>query len=166
VQIKNLHISHSAITPLNLPQITPVCRRTQQGQVQIYDNLRGKFVALTPEEWVRQHFVAFLTMHKGYNPTLMANEIGLTLNGTRRRCDTVVFDRYSRPLAIVEYKAPDIAITQRVFDQIVRYNMVMQAPYLMVSNGISHYCCAIDIAARTYSFLRDIPEYSTLKIPV
>ncbi len=92
----------------------------------------------------------------------MANEAGLVQNGIRRRCDTVVFDRNGLPLVIVEYKAPAVQITQRVFDQIVRYNSVLKAPFLIVSNGLRHYCCRVDVQSGSYSFLRDIPCWDSL----
>lgn len=146
---------------LNLPTYNYRLQQSARG-LNIYDELRRKFVALTPEEWVRQHFVAYLINHKGWSASLMANEIALTLNGTRRRCDTVVFDRQGQPLVIVEYKATNVAVTQAVFDQIVRYNMVLQARYLIVSNGLTHYCCRIDYANHRYEFLPEIPHRDEL----
>lgn len=130
---------------------------------RIYDRLRRRYVALTPEEWVRQHFVEFLISEKRYPASLMANEVGLSLNGTLRRCDTVVFDRGGHPAVIVEYKAPTVVITQKVFDQIVRYNMVLKAGVLIVSNGLSHYCCRVDYKNRRVEFLADIPDFETLQ---
>lgn len=123
----------------------------------IFDVIRRQYVALTPEEWVRQHFVHFLIEHKGYPQALMANEVQLKLNGMSRRCDTVIYDRTLRPRVIVEYKAPTVDITQQVFDQICRYNMVLQVEYLIVSNGLAHYCCKMDYATRSYTFLREVP---------
>lgn len=146
---------------LNLPTFDHKINRTRDG-LQIYDRLRRKFVALTPEEWVRQHFVEFIITHKGFPQSLIANEIGITLNNTRRRCDTVVYDNTASPLVIIEYKAPSVEITQATFDQIVRYNMVLQAKYLIVSNGLNHYCCSIDYTNQTYQFLKEIPSYSEL----
>jgi hypothetical protein len=125
--------------------------------------VRRKFVALTPEEWVRQHFVNYLISDKGYPKELLANEVPLKLNGTSKRCDTVAYNRFLTPLMIVEYKAPHIEITSSVFDQIVRYNMVLHVRYLAVSNGISHFCCKIDYENLTYSFLEGIPEYDVLE---
>lgn len=119
-------------------------------------------MALTPEEWVRQHFVHFLIEHKGYPAGLMANEIQIRLNGTKKRCDTVLYDRSLTPRMIVEYKAPDVEITQAVFDQITRYNMVLRVEYLVVTNGVRHYCCRIDYSVMTCRFLPDIPFYSDL----
>lgn len=147
---------------LNLPSYPHRIKHTDSGD-KIHDLLRNKYVSLTPEEWVRQHFIAFLINHKGYKASLMANEVSLTLNNTQRRCDTVVFDSTATPLVIIEYKAPSIEITQKVFDQIVRYNMVLQAHYLIVTNGITHYCCLIDYGNHTYKFLTEIPPYSELQ---
>lgn len=131
--------------------------------VKILDVLRQKFVALTPEEWVRQHFVHFLIEQKGYSPTLMANEVAVTLNGMSRRCDTVVYQQEGmKPLMIVEYKRPDVEITQRVFEQISRYNMVLEVEWLVVSNGLKHYCCHVDIKNGGYAFMKDIPSYGEI----
>lgn len=135
----------NAVARLNLPPITPRITRGADGVTRIFDPLRRRPVALTPEEWVRQHFAAYLTGPLAYPRELTANEVSLRLNGTLRRCDTVVFSREGlRPLVIVEYKAPSIPVTQRVFDQIARYNLVHRAPCLMVSNGLTHYCCLLN----------------------
>lgn len=146
---------------LNLPSFA-VKIQQRNGKNFIFDPLRKKYVALTPEEWVRQHFTHFLTDHKGYPKGLLANEIQLDLNGTKKRCDTVLFNKDLSARMIVEYKAPHIAITQAVFDQITRYNMVLKVDYLIVSNGINHYCCKIDYQSMSYSFLPDIPSYTDL----
>ena len=149
--------------PLNLPPFESNIK-TLNGMVKIMDVLRRRFVALTPEEWVRQHFVHFMVEYKGYSPTLMANEVAVTLNGMSRRCDTVVYQQEGlRPLMIVEYKAPHVEITQKVFDQICRYNMVLEVDFLVVSNGLRHYCCQVDAKNGSYAFLEDIPDYDTLK---
>ena len=147
---------------LNLPSFDIRLQRDDEG-VKIFDRLRKKFIILTPEEWVRQHFVNYLINHKGFPESLMANEIGITLNGTRRRCDTVVFDKHSSPMVIVEYKASSIVISQSTFDQIVRYNMVLHARYLIVSNGMNHYCCRIDYDNMSYDFLKEVPDYADLE---
>ena len=146
---------------LNLPSFA-VKIQQRNGKSLIFDPLRKKYVALTPEEWVRQHFTHFLPDHKGYPKGLLANEIQLDLNGTKKRCDTVLFNKDLSARMIVEYKAPHIAITQAVFDQITRYNMVLKVDYLIVSNGINHYCCKIDYQSMSYSFLPDIPSYTDL----
>ena len=147
---------------LNLPSFDIRLQRDDEGE-KIFDRLRKKFIILTPEEWVRQHFVNYLINHKGFPESLMANEIGITLNGTRRRCDTVVFDKHGSPMVIVEYKASSIVISQSTFDQIVRYNMVLHARYLIVSNGMNHYCCRIDYDNMSYDFLKEVPDYADLE---
>ena len=147
--------------PLNLPSY-PAKILKRNGKNVIFDTLRQKYVALTPEEWVRQHFVHFLTDFKGYPKGLLANEIQLDLNSTKKRCDTVLFNKDLSARMIVEYKAPNIEITQAVFDQITRYNMVLKVEYLIVSNGIRHYCCRIDYNTMQYTFLPDIPAFTEL----
>ncbi len=134
----------------------------KDGKKVIFDPIRRRYVALTPEEWVRQHFVHFLLAYKGYPQALMANEVQLQLNGTKKRCDTVLYRNDLSARMIIEYKAPDIMITQAVFNQITRYNMVLKVDYLVVSNGIRHYCCRMDYARNTYTFLQDIPDYQLL----
>ena len=147
--------------PLNLPPFELHVR--EQGQRrQVFDVLRRRYVALTPEEWVRQHFVHYLTEHKGYPKGLLANEVELRAAGKRLRCDTVVYDTALRPRMIVEYKAPDVDITQRVFDQISSYNLLLHVDYLVVSNGRQHYCCQMDYARHAYTFLDDIPHHTQI----
>ena len=135
---------------------------TKNDKQYIFDILRKKYVALTPEEWVRQHFTRFLLEEKGYPQGLMANEIQVNLNGTRKRCDTVLFKRDLTARMIVEYKAPSVEITQAVFNQITRYNMVLRVDYLVVSNGLHHYCCHINYSDGSYVFLPEIPRYEEL----
>ena len=147
--------------PLNLPSY-PVKIQVRNGKNVIFDSLRQKYVALTPEEWVRQHFIHFLTDIKGYPKGLLANEVQLDLNGTKKRCDTVLFNKDLSARMIVEYKAPGVEITQAVFNQITRYNIVLKVEYLIVSNGLRHYCCRIDYNTLKYTFLPDIPSYSEL----
>ena len=144
---------------LNLPQFD-VQLRESGGQVSVYDKLRQKWVALTPEEWVRQHFVNYLTVHCGFPSAMMTNEVGLKLNNTQRRCDTVIYTRSLDPLCIVEYKRPSVEITRTVFDQIARYNSVLGAQFLIVSNGLRHFCCRFN--GDTYDFLREIPSYNEM----
>ena len=147
---------------LNLPSCDYRLKRMDDGHIAIWDKTRRRYVALTPEEWVRQHFIAYLVEHRQYPDGRIGNEIALTLNGRPRRCDTLVYDEFGSPLVLIEYKAPHVAITQEVFDQIVRYNMVFCVPYIIVSNGLSHYCCHIDYTTRSTTFLSEIPCYSEL----
>ena len=146
---------------LNLPDFQVKIAVTD-GKKMIFDPLRRKYVALTPEEWVRQHFVHFLIQHKGYPSGLLANEVQLTLNGTRKRCDTVLYDRTRTPRMIIEYKAPSVPITRQVFDQITRYNIALKVDYLIVSNGLEHYCCKVDYERFCCNFLKEIPDYTIL----
>lgn len=141
-----------SLPELNLPPLT-----LQIKGDTIYDRLRGKYVALTPEEHVRQHFTAFLIECLGYRASLMGNEVSLTLYNTRRRCDTVVFDRSGKPWMIVEYKSPGVTLTQAVFEQIARYNLVLGARYIVVSNGLRHYCA--EYSSGRYTYLPQLPPY-------
>ena len=147
---------------LNLPEYQFNIKKKDNGFI-IFDTLRRRWVTLTPEEWVRQNFVRYLMEEKEFPKELMNNEISLTQNGINRRCDTLVADRQGEPLVIVEYKAPFISLSQKTFDQIVRYNMVLKARFLIVSNGMSHYCCKIDYEKNSYCFLKEIPSYSQLE---
>lgn len=148
---------------LNLPP-AEIKLRHEGRLVKVFDRLRKKYVVLTPEEFVRQSFTSWLYSFLNYPKSLMANEIGINLNGTRKRCDTVVFNSDGSPFIIVEYKAPDVNITQTVFDQIVRYNMVLKANFLIVSNGLQHYCCLIDYKNNSYRFIPRIPEYDEARL--
>ena len=147
--------------PLNLPPFD-VRLKEVNGRQQVFDVLRRRYVALTSEEWVRQHFVHFLIEQKGYPKGLLCNEIELKVGEKKLRCDSVLYDRQMRPRMIIEYKAPQVAITQRVFDQITVYNMLLHVDYLIVSNGLHHYCCRMDYEKRQYAFLKDIPPYAEL----
>jgi hypothetical protein len=149
------------MSALNLPPYETKITE-QDGKPQIFDQLRKCYVALTPEEWVRQHFVHYLIDHKNYPTTLMANEVTITLNGMNKRCDTVVYDKTLRPRVIVEYKAPTVKITKEVFAQISRYNLTLRVDYLIISNGLQHYCCRMDYEKQSFTFLQEIPEYSKI----
>lgn len=147
--------------PLNLPPFDIRRRRLPDGTDQLFDPHRKKWLVVTPEEWVRQHFVHYLVADKGFPAAFVANEVGLKLNDTHRRCDTLIYARNLRPLCIVEYKRPTVEITARVFDQIARYNITLGAPFLMVSNGLKHYCCRF--TGSGYEFLRAIPTYEEMQ---
>lgn len=147
---------------LNLPEY-PIKVKDIEGKKFIFDDIRRQYIALTPEEWVRQHFVHFLIRHKGYSQSLMSNEVLVNLHNQKKRCDTVVYNNQLQPLMIIEYKAPEVKISQAVFNQICRYNIVLKVNYLVVSNGLQHYCCELDYTTQQYKFLLDIPTYSQLK---
>ncbi|MDT7830363.1 type I restriction enzyme HsdR N-terminal domain-containing protein [Pricia sp. S334] len=145
--------------PLNFPDYD-FRLKNSENSTHIYDVIRKKFVVLQPEEWVRQHVVKYLLVDKGYPKSLINVERQLTVNHLRKRYDVVVFKSNGHIDVLVECKAPSIHITQRTFDQIARYNLQLQADYLMVTNGLEHYCCKMDLDAEKYRFLTDIPEFS------
>ena len=132
------------------------------GRKQIFDILRRKYVALTPEEWVRQHFIHYLVEHKNYPSSLLANEVSLQIGEKRMRADSVLYDNQLHPRMIIEYKAPNITLTQKVFDQITVYNLLLHVDYLIVSNGMTTYICKIDYEKQTYKFLEAIPNYENI----
>lgn len=147
---------------LNLPPFEVRLRPRAQGKYEIYDPLRRRWVTLTPEEWVRQHFTHYLAARLGYPPAMMGNERSIRVGADRpRRCDTVVYDSALRPVAVCEYKAPSVAVTQRTFDQIARYNTTLRVPVLIVSNGLRHWACRV-AADGTYSYLEAVPAYAEL----
>jgi len=133
-----------------------------EGLKYIFDEIRKKFVRLTPEEWVRQNFIKFLNEEKKYPKSLIGIEIQIDLNQTVKRCDIVVYNRNAEPVLIVECKASDVKLNQSAFDQVARYNMKLKVNYLIVTNGMKYYCCHIDYKNSSYSFLQDIPDYSLL----
>ena len=148
---------------INLPSYATKLRENGSRQ-EIFDFLRRKYVTLTPEEWVRQHFTHLLTDHLGYPKGLLANEVELKVGTKRLRCDTLLYNRGMQPQMIIEYKAPDIAITQHVFNQITAYNMLLHVDWLIVSNGMQHFCCRMDYERQSYSFLSEIPRYEELEV--
>lgn len=146
---------------LNLPSFEIKIGGTKQHPT-IWDMLRKKYVALTPEEWVRQHFVNFLITHRGFPTSLLANEVSLNVGEKTLRADSVLYDKNLTARVIIEYKAPTIPINQKVFDQILTYNLLLHVDFLIVSNGIQHYCCKIDYQKKSYTFLPDIPMYKEI----
>ena len=146
---------------LNLPQYE-INITEKDGKRMIFDFLRRKHVALTPEEWVRQHFTHFLVEHKGYPKGLLGNEIELHIGDKKLRCDTILYNKEAQPQMIIEYKASSVQIQQKTFDQISAYNLLLHVDYLIVSNGLQHYCCKMDYEQQRYCFLKDIPDYEKL----
>ena len=146
---------------LNLPPYQIRVKETG-GRKQIFDILRRKYVALTPEEWVRQHFIHYLIEHKNYPASLLANEVPLQIGEKRMRADSVLYDNQLHPRMIIEYKAPNITLTQKVFDQITVYNLLLHVDYLIVSNGMITYICKMDYEKQTYKFLEAIPNYENI----
>jgi hypothetical protein len=133
--------------------------RIENGKQQIFDEVRKKWVMITPEEWVRQHLVKWLIQEKKYPASLLAIEKSILVNGLPKRCDIVAFDREMKPYLIVECKAPEVEISQAVFDQAARYNLTLGADLFLLSNGMKHFCCIADHEHADYRFLKELPEY-------
>lgn len=143
---------------LNLPTFDFRLKK-ENSVVFIFDVIRKKFVKLTPEEWVRQHVVHFLLEQKHYPASLMNVEVGMEIQTMRRRADIVCYESDGGVRLITECKAPEVKITQTVFEQIAQYNMCLKARYLLVTNGLEHFVCEINAEQKTYTFLQDIPPY-------
>jgi hypothetical protein len=146
---------------LNLPDYK-FKLKSNENKTLIFDNLRKKYMVLTPEEWVRQHFVQFLIEEKNYPPSLIAIEKQVLVNNLKKRSDILVFNKEGNPDIIVECKAPKIKITQATFDQIARYNSTLNANFLVVTNGLNHFYCKMDFENETYVFLKEIPNYKQI----
>lgn len=143
---------------LNLPSYQ--FKLKQKGlNTQIFDAIRKKYVVLTPEEWVRQNFLQFLIQDKKFPSSLIAVEIALKYNQLQKRADVLVYDKTGSPYLMVECKAPEVKITQDAFDQIARYNMKFKVKYLVITNGLNHFCCQMDYSANNYQYLENIPFF-------
>ena len=136
--------------------------KNSENKVLVFDEIRKKFIVLTPEEWVRIHVVQFLIVEKNYPKSLINVEKVIKINGLTKRYDVVVFQPDGNIFLVVECKQPNILINQTVFDQIARYNLILKANYLMVTNGLNHYFCQMDFEKESYLFLNDIPKYNTI----
>lgn len=146
---------------LNLPSYEFYTAK-REGKRHIYDPLRDTYVRLTPEEWVRQHFVQYLIRERGVPAGLVAVEAPFQYQSQSWRADVVVHDRQGDPLLLVECKAPSVPIRQDAFDQGARYNLTLGARYLVITNGVKHYACRVDVASGDYAFLDDLPTYDAL----
>ena len=149
------------MSTLNLPEYN-FKYKDDDGKKSIFDEIRKSYVALTPEEWVRQNFLKYLQNEKKFPPSLIAVEKALQVYTLKKRADIVVYNKLGKPILIVECKAPKVKITQDAFDQAARYNIKLQVNYLVVTNGLNHYCCRVNLAENNYEFLNEIPDYSEL----
>jgi hypothetical protein len=147
---------------LNLPEFDFRTKINDKGKTEIFDSIRKKWLLLTPEEWVRQYFVNFLIEHKKFPASLMAIEKGLKVNNLAKRTDIVQYNRQGKPIVIVECKAPNIKITEDTFAQAAMYNLQMKVDYLIMTNGITHFCCKIDNATHKLQYLKDVPMFGEL----
>ncbi len=134
--------------------------KNSENKVSIFDAIRKKFILLTPEEWVRQHVVQFLLQDKKYPKSYINVEKLIKINDLSKRYDGVVFQPNGDIFLLIECKASEVPISQQTFDQIARYNLVLKAKYLMVTNGLNHYFCQMDFENEKYVFLKELPEYS------
>ncbi|MDA3883502.1 MAG: type I restriction enzyme HsdR N-terminal domain-containing protein [Bacteroidales bacterium] len=146
---------------LSLPQYDLSVKKMQNKQY-VFDVLRKKYVRLTPEEWVRQQMIHFLIHEKKYPKSLMNSEVGLELYSLPKRADILSYTSQGNPLLLVECKSPNVRINQNVFEQIANYNIVIKAPFLIVTNGITIFACEIDFYTKSYTFLQEIPEYKNI----
>ncbi|GAC1302519.1 MAG: type I restriction enzyme HsdR N-terminal domain-containing protein [Mucilaginibacter sp.] len=149
------------LLPLQLPPY-PFKITEQNGQLTLFDVIRKKNIVITPEEWVRQHFVQYLIRQKNYPKTLIKLEGGHKLNGMPKRSDIVVYNSAGEKVLLVECKAPSVAIDQKAFDQVARYNMVHRVKLLAVTNGLQHYYCRIDFEKQAYQFIVELPDFKQI----
>ena len=143
---------------LNLPAYQ-FSIKTLNLKYYIFDFIRKRYVLLTPEEWVRQNFIRYLTTEKKYPSSLMAVERQIEINGKLFRFDLLIYNKKGDPLLIAEFKAPEVTVNQKVFDQVVRYNMALKVKLVIISNGMQHYVCQIDYTTNSYKFLQEVPFY-------
>ncbi|WP_295795190.1 type I restriction enzyme HsdR N-terminal domain-containing protein [Mucilaginibacter sp.] len=149
------------LLPLNLPPY-PFKITDANGQLTLFDVIRKRDIIITPEEWVRQHFVQYLINQKNYPKSLIKLEGGHKLHGMAKRTDIVVYNPAGEKILLVECKAPSITIDQKTFDQVARYNMVHKVKLLAITNGLQHYYCVINFEERDYKFIEEMPFYATL----
>ena len=145
---------------LNFPTFT-FRFKNSENKVAIFDEIRKKFIILTPEEWVRQHVVRFLLEEKKFPKSHINVEKLIKVNDLSKRYDIVVYQPNGELFLLVECKAPEVKITQQTFDQIARYNLVLNAKYLMVTNGLNHYFCQMDFENEKYIFLQELPQFES-----
>jgi hypothetical protein len=138
--------------------------KNSKNKVTIFDEIRKKFIILTPEEWVRQHVVQFLIHEKKYPKSHINVEKIIKINSLNKRYDIVLYEPNGKLLLLIECKSTQVKITQNTFDQIARYNLSLDAKYLMVTNGLNHYFCEMDYENEKYLFLKDLPEYANKEI--
>jgi hypothetical protein len=146
---------------LNLPEFEFTFKETNKKKY-IFDEIRRKYLLLTPEEWVRQNFIKYLVRFKKYPASLIVSEMPFVVNTTDRRSDIVVYNRQGKLVLLVECKSPDISISQKIFDQAASYNLKLNANILIVTNGLSHHCCKPDYEKRKWIYLKDIPDFKEL----
>jgi type I site-specific restriction endonuclease len=143
---------------LNLPNVA-LKTKLVEGTTQVFDAVRKKYLVLTPEEWVRQHFIHYLNKEKNYPLGLMGVEQMVKYNGMQTRADIVLYTAEGKPNVIVECKAPNVKITQDAFNQIAKYNFKLKVEFLVVTNGMQHFCCKMDYENNKITFLKEVPAF-------
>ena len=143
---------------LNLPRFKFKVKEADKGR-EIWDEFRRKYVVLTPEEWVRQHFLKFLNIQLGYPKSLLKTEFEIKYNKLKKRPDIVAYNNEGNPLMVVECKAPEVKISNETFQQAAIYNQTLNARYLVITNGMDHFCCEKDLKTGTFQFVEKIPVY-------
>jgi hypothetical protein len=143
---------------LNLPSVSLKFKEIN-GKKAIFDIVRKKYIILTPEEWVRQHFIHFLINKYQYPRSLIKIESGIRFNDITGRSDIIVYDRKGQVFLLVECKAPTIPLSNVVFEQASRYNQDYKAKYLLITNGLQHFCCEINHQTNSYTYMNDIPIF-------
>lgn len=146
---------------LNLPEYNFRIKK-QEEKFLIFDSQRKRYVSLTPEEWVRQHFIRFLIEEKGFPAAYLAVEKQLNMNGMKKRCDAILYGKDGIPILIIELKAPNVPISQSTFDQVAVYNAKLKVDFFMISNGIEHFCCRVNTETARYDFFSEIPDYNLI----
>lgn len=147
---------------LNLPPST-FRYKEEAGKKFIFDEVRGKYISLTPEEWVRQNFLHYMAKHLGYPRNLTGVEKMLKVNGLSQRCDIVLFNRKGHPVLIVECKAPSVEVDKSTLAQAARYNTALKVPFLILTNGMKHYCIYTDIKTGEFSAQNGFPSFDELQ---
>lgn len=149
---------------LNLPTYNFRIKKENE-KLLIFDSQRKRYVSLTPEEWVRQNFIRFLIEEKGFPAAYLAIEKQLNVNGMKKRCDAILYNKNYYPIMIIELKAPSVQILQSTFDQVAVYNSKLKVDLFMISNGIEHFCCRVDTKNAKYEFFHEIPDYILISNP-
>jgi len=146
---------------LKLPPCNLNIREIPSGY-EVFDSYRKRFVALTPEEWVRQNFLGYMADHLGYPKGLIAVERQLKLNGLTKRCDILAYSKAGNPVLLVECKAPSVTLTNEVFAQVARYNITLQVPFLAITNGLTHYAARISFSDKKFEMLAAFPTFEVV----
>lgn len=152
-----------SLPTLNAPDYSLYMKlKNDKGTLFIYDHVRQKWVKLTEEEWVRQNINIYISQILEVPLSKFANEVSIKYNGLSKRCDSIIYDNYGKPLVIIEYKKPTIKINQKIFDQIFVYNLQLSVPYLIVSNGIEHFFCETNFEKKAFNISQNWPKYKTI----